>query len=346
MLITPRKSLQHASGRVGRDGESTIRRANVRSRAPERGRLLPPLTTPARQAPHPLRAVEDVTEAVGIDVLDIDADVAMDIPPSSGAIAGAIDRLSDTVSTLADAASPVINVVSDTIDTVTTIAAAAPPAYSVKSFSAQEILYIPAFLLLLRPTLRAGYYISNKSKSVGKSNGNVDVDNTNSTPERFEDSIFAFMERPLQLLIIPISIDFVLDNAVNYLADLPASTAATMETLDTAGRRIESLAYLIWSTGIASQLKTKYLDTMLANNPAGRKLQPSISKALDIALVFYFSATTLQVFGLNAQALGLAGVTSLLIALPAQTLLQQFLASVILSAPGRNFAKGNYIKYL
>jgi hypothetical protein len=30
------------------------------------------------------------------------------------------------------------------------------------------------------------------------------------------------MERPLQLLIIPISIDFVLDNAVNYLADLPA----------------------------------------------------------------------------------------------------------------------------
>ena len=87
---------------------------------------------------------------------------------------------------------------------------ALPDAYKVDGWSPEEVILIPLYLAILRPALESSAWLWR-----GLARGDWVLDGT-----EFDDSLFGYLYDPLRLLTVPVTIDFLLDNAINFYAAL------------------------------------------------------------------------------------------------------------------------------
>lgn len=72
-------------------------------------------------------------------------------------------------------------------------------------------------------------------------------------------------------------------------------------------------------------------------------MMPAVDKIMSISIILFIIAAGLQVVGLKAESLGLAGLASVTFALGAQSTLSQFLAGLVLCNPESPFSVGDFI---
>ena len=117
----------------------------------------------------------------------------------------------DIPSWLAELSPPWLTSAADALLTATqALLTALPEAYRVDGWSPEEVILIPLYLVILKPALESSAWLWR-----GLALGDWILDGT-----EFDDSLFGYLYDPLRLLAVPVTIDFLLDNAINFAAAL------------------------------------------------------------------------------------------------------------------------------
>eukprot|EP00873_Tetraselmis_striata_P037579 jgi/Tetstr1/457843/TSEL_044388.t1 len=151
------------------------------------------------------------------------------------------------------------------------------------------------------------------------------------------------LQAPLQLLWVPMAANYITSNLLNTAFTYKLLKVGVLKKLAAICIKANYFTYLAWTAVAVMKLKTRYLIAAFQKTARGRRMMPAVDKIMSISIILFIIAAGLQVVGLKAESLGLAGLASVTFALGAQSTLSQFLAGLVLCNPESPFSVGDFI---